>query len=172
MSGGLPPGRWEVQPERSRVGFRVKHLGFASAEGNFESFAGTIEVGDGEIAAAGAVQVASVRTGEEQRDSLLASHLFFGAEEHPEMTFASSAVRQRGDRLSIEGELTIGGETRTLRLDAHVAEQDGGSARLSARGELSRRDFALRFRGPMSAGNRGVGDRVSIELDLALGRVA
>ncbi len=167
MSSGPPPGRWEVQPGRSRVAFRAKHLGFSSAEGHFESFAGTIDVAAGGIAAAGTVQVASVRTGDDQRDSLLCSPLFFDAEAHPDISFASTAVEQLGGgRLRIEGELTICGRDNPLRLDARVVEQHERELRLTVSGELSRSAFGLRFRGPMSAGNRAVGDRVSIELDL------
>lgn len=167
MSGLLAPGSWEVQPGGSRVAFRVKHLGFASAEGHFESFAGRIDVTADGIAAAGSVQVASVRTGDDQRDSLLRSPLFFDAEAHPEISFASTAVEQLGSgRLRIEGELTICGQSNPLRLDAGFTEPHEGELRLSAGGELSRSAFGLRFRGPMSAGNRAVGDRVSVELEL------
>jgi polyisoprenoid-binding protein YceI len=169
MSGAPAAGTWEVQPASSRVSFRVKHLGFSSAAGHFDSFAGRLEVGADGTAAAGSVRVASVRTGDQQRDSLLASRFFFEAEEHPEISFASTAVeRLGGGRLRIEGELTIRGRTRPLRLDAEVAEQDGRVMRLSAADVLSRAAYGLRFRGPMSAGNRAVGDRVSIELELEL----
>jgi polyisoprenoid-binding protein YceI len=167
MSEGIPPGTWRVQPERSRVGFRVKHVGFSSADGSFESFDGEIDAGPGGVAARGGVEVASIRTGDSQRDSLLASPLFFDAGQHPRIEFSSAGVEELGGgRLRIEGELTIAGRSNPLSLDARVLEQGEGELRLSASGEISRRAYALRFRGPMSAGNRAVGDRVSIELDL------
>ena len=167
MSEALPTGTWIVQAEGSRVGFRVKHLGISSAEGDFESFAGAIEVSPDAVTARGTVRVDSIRTGDGQRDSLLASRLFFDAEHHPDIEFASTAVEQLGrGRLWIEGPLTISGSSRPVRLEAQASEQDGGGLRLKVTGELSRSDYGLRFRGPMSAGNRAVGDRVSIELDL------
>lgn len=171
MSAGLPSGMWIVQRQGSRVRFRVKHLGIASVEGGFESFAGTIEAGPEAITARGTVRVESVRTGDSQRDSLLASGLFFDAEHHPEITFASTHVEPLGSgRLRIEGELTIAGRSNALRLDGRVLARDKDAPTLSAQGELRRSDFGLRFRGPMAAGNRAVGDRVSIELGLALRR--
>ncbi len=166
MSGALPQGTWRVDPARSRVAFRVKHLGVSAAEGHFGSFAGTLEAGPAGIAASGTVRVESVRTGDGQRDSLLASRLFFDAERHPEIAFASSAAAELDGGLRIDGELTIRGRACPVRLEVEVLEQDEDALRLSARAELSRSDYELRFRGPMSAGNRAVGDRVSIELEI------
>ena len=80
----------------STVGFAVKHMGIANVRGQFAEFEGTLEV-DEDLAsssARGSVKVASITTGEEQRDAHLRSEDFFNAEELPEMLFSRPWLRR------------------------------------------------------------------------------
>jgi len=43
----------------------------------------------------------------------------------PEITFASTAVRAKGDGAEIDGQLTIRGVTRPVTLQAQIYRQDG-----------------------------------------------
>lgn len=171
MSGSLPVGTWTIDAARSSVAFQVKHLGVATVEGRFDSFAGTLEVTAEGVAARGAVRVDSVDTGDPHRDSLLLTGSFFDAETHPEISFASTGVAASSGRtLEIFGQLTMRSVTRPLTLAVTIrqgAEEDrDGTLVLSARARLSRSEYELRFRGPMAAGNRAVADGVSIALQL------
>src|SRR5271155_783906 len=108
----LPTGTWKVDPVHSSVEFQVKHLGIATVKGQFKEFEGTLEVGPDGARASGTVQVASVDTHEPQRDGHLRSADFFDADEPPEITFSSTAIRPTDDdSFEIEGELTIHGVT-------------------------------------------------------------
>lgn len=171
MSIPLPAGVWSIDPTRSRVAFRVKHMGVATVNGSFGSFAGTLEVTADGASAGGTVRVESIDTGDAHRDSLLRTGDFFDAEAHPEIAFTASSLRAAGrGSLQIDGDLTMRGATRPLTLAATIEREPGadgdGELGLSATGQLSRSDYELRFRGPMAAGNRAVGDKVSISLDL------
>jgi polyisoprenoid-binding protein YceI len=169
----LPTGTWKVDPVHSSVEFQVKHLGIATVKGQFKEFEGTLEVNDEGARAYGRASVASVDTREPQRDAHLRSADFFDAENHPEITFESTAIRQLDeDTFEIEGNFTIHGVTRTLTLEATLegTETDPqGNARvgLSARAQINRSDYDMKFNMALGSGNVVVGDKVKIQLDIS-----
>jgi polyisoprenoid-binding protein YceI len=169
----LPTGTWKVDPVHSSVEFRVKHLGIATVKGRFKEFEGTLEVGDDGARAYGKAVVASVDTGEPQRDDHLRSADFFDADTHPEITFESTSIRQLDeDRFEIKGDFTVHGVTRTLELDATLegTETDPqGNERvgLSATAQISRADHDMKFNMALGSGNVVVGDKVKILLDIS-----
>ncbi len=93
----IPTGMWTVDPAHSSVEFSVKHMGIANVRGRFTEFEGTLEMQEdlGASRAHGAVKVATIDTGEGQRDDHLRSPDFFNVEEFPEITFESTRVEAR-----------------------------------------------------------------------------
>ena len=79
----IPTGTWTVDPAHTTVGFSVKHMGIANVRGKFTEFEGTLEMKGrlGDCRAHGTVKVASIDTGEAQRDEHLRSPDFFDAEQ-------------------------------------------------------------------------------------------
>ncbi len=119
VEGIVPAGTWKVDPVHSSVEFQVKHLGIANVKGQFNEFEGTLQVGPDGARAFGTVQVASVDTREPQRDEHLRSADFFDAERHPEISSSRRASsRSTRTTFEIEGDLTIHGITRTVKLIA------------------------------------------------------
>jgi polyisoprenoid-binding protein YceI len=169
----LPTGTWKVDPVHSSVEFQVKHLGIATVKGQFNEFEGTLEVDESGARAHGKAIVASVDTREPQRDAHLRSADFFHAEEHPEITFESTAIRQLDeDTFEIEGDFTIHGVTRTLTLEATLegSETDPqGNPRvgLSASAQINRSDYDMKFNMALGSGNVVVGDKVKILLEVS-----
>jgi polyisoprenoid-binding protein YceI len=176
----IPPGTWVPDPAHSTVGFSVKHLGIATVRGTFETFVGEIVVGDdlasGRIT--GTIEAASIDTQEPQRDEHLRSADFFDVAEYPQITFASSALRQTDDdEFVIDGELTMHGVTRPIELAATVlgAETDPwGQERVGIEitGQLSRGDYGMKFNQVLGSGNVLVSDKVKISLDISAIRQA
>jgi polyisoprenoid-binding protein YceI len=168
----VPTGTWTVDPAHSKVGFSVKHMGIATVRGVFGEFSGTLEVGD-EVTASGSVTTASVNTNEQGRDDHLRSPDFFGAEEHPELTFTSTRIEADGDDgFTVIGDLTIHGVTREVRLEAEVQGVDvdpWGNERvgLEITGQLNRGDFGMTFNQALGSGNLLVGEKVKLALDIA-----
>jgi len=164
----VPEGLWVVDPDRSTVDFRVKHLLVATVTGSFGAVAGTIRSDGRTLHADGAVQVATIDTGMAERDQRMRGEGFFDAERHPEITFhaTSARVAARGT-WTVGGDMTIMGRTTPFSFTASVAEGARGP-RITARGSLSRREHGLDWPGLLHSGRAVVGDRVDIELVLEL----
>src|ERR1700694_4285887 len=87
----IPSGTYEVDPAHSSVGFDVRHMGIATVRGAFRRFQGTLDATGEAPVLRGSVEVASIDTGEEQRDAHLTAPDFFDAETPPEISFHSTA---------------------------------------------------------------------------------
>src|SRR3954468_12813182 len=89
----VPAGAWKVDPAHSSVGFEVKHMMIATVRGRFSSFDGRLEAAEDDPShsrAEGRVDVASIDTGNADRDNHLRSADFFDAERYPRITFEST----------------------------------------------------------------------------------
>lgn len=164
----VPQGLWVVDPERSTVRFRIKHLLVASVEGSFSAVAGTVGVDGRAVRAAGSVQVATIDTGMADRDERLRGAGFFDVERHPQITFRATGAKH-SDRggWAVSGDMTIMGSTAPFTFSASV-EDGARGPRITARGSLSRRKHDLDWPGLLHSGRAVVGDRVDIELVLEL----
>jgi polyisoprenoid-binding protein YceI len=169
----LPTGTWNVDPIHSSVEFQVKHLGIATVKGQFKDFEGTLEVTPEGVLAHGSAKVASVDTREPQRDAHLRSADFFDVENNPEITFKSTSVRPIDeDTFEIEGDFSIHGITRPLKLNATLEgtetdHQGHPRVGLSATAQINRSDYEMKFNMALGSGNVVVGDKVKIVLDIS-----
>jgi polyisoprenoid-binding protein YceI len=170
----LPTGTWTVDPAHSNVEFSAKHLGIATVRGAFNEFEGTFEVGeDGSARARGTVEVVSIDTNEDQRDTHLRSEDFFHAEVHPQLSFESTEIRAVDeDAFLIHGDLTMRGVTRPIVLEAELQGTEidpWGNERvaLEARGQLNRRDWGMTFNQALGSGNMLVSDKIKLTLDIS-----
>ena len=170
----LPTGTWTVDPAHSNVEFSAKHLGIATVRGAFNEFEGSFEVGeDGSAKARGTVEVVSIDTNEDQRDTHLRSEDFFHAEVHPQLAFESTEIRAVDeDAFLIHGDLTMRGVTRPIVLEAELQGTEidpWGNERvaLEARGQLNRRDWGMTFNQVLGSGNMLVSDKIKLSLDIS-----
>ena len=164
----IPEGLWVVEPERSAVRFRVRHMLVASVEGHFGAVSGTVSAAGRALHAEGSVEVGTIDTGMSERDKRLCGPGFFDAGVHPQIRFrAMSATPADDGSWSVDGELTISDSTVPITFIASAS----GSAphpRIRAEGSLSRSAHGLDWPGLLHSGRAVVGDRVEIELDLEL----
>jgi polyisoprenoid-binding protein YceI len=173
-ASAIPAGEWVVDASRSRVEFSLKHMLVATVKGRFAEFAGTLTVGEGPWCAAGAVEVASLDTGDAVRDEhLLRSADFFDVERYPRVELHADSVEQlAGGRIRIVGPLTLRGNTRAIELDGRLegVERDADGARvvhMSLRGELNRADFGLVWNQALETGGALLGSKVKIALEIS-----
>ena len=171
----IPTGTWTVDPAHSSVEFSVKHMGIANVRGKFTGFSGTLEMQEqlADSRIRGAVEAASIDTGEAQRDEHLRSQDFFNVEDFPEITFDSTRVEAVDEDSSrVYGNLTMHGVTKEVRLEVVIQGTDvdpWGNTRagLEVVGKLKRSDFDMKFNQALGSGNVLVGDKVAISLDIS-----
>jgi polyisoprenoid-binding protein YceI len=173
----VPTGTWVVDQAHSSVGFSVKHMGIATVRGTFKEFEGQLEIGD-EVKASGTVKVSSVDTGQPDRDAHLRSGDFFDAEAFPELTFVSKRVEAVDeDTFRIVGDLTLHGVTNEVELTAEVNGTDtdpygNEKVGIEVTGSLSRGDYGMTFNQALGSGNKLVGDKVKLVLDISAAKQA
>jgi polyisoprenoid-binding protein YceI len=165
---------WQIDPSHSGVSFTVRHM-FTKVRGRFTSFSGTIET-KGNDFTNGKVTVEidadSIDTNDQQRDGHLRTNDFFGAGDHPKLTFISTSITPRGgNEFLVEGNLTIRGVTRPVTLNAEfegAGQTPFGTeaASWTATTQIDRKDFDLTWNAPLEAGGFLVGDDVKIEIDI------
>jgi polyisoprenoid-binding protein YceI len=171
---GLPlrAGRWELDPAHSNVAFAIRHLGVAKVRGRFTRFSADVTIGatpeTSSITAT--VDLASVDTGNADRDAHIQAPDIVDVATRPTMTFRSTSITGAGDEWVVDGELTIGEVTKPFRLDVElggVADFPLGGPRhagVTATAELRRSDFGIASAYPAPM----LGDVVKVELDLEL----
>lgn len=164
----IPTGTYTVDPAHSNVGFEVRHMGIATVRGRFGKFQGTIDATGDAPALSGSVEVATVDTGDANRDGHLQSPEFFDVAQHPQITFRSKAARLgEAGQIELDGEITIKGITRPITLAGEIAENGRdpwGNERigLELAGVIDRREFDLKWNQTLPNGNLLVANEVKL----------
>lgn len=166
---------WTIDTAHTTVGFKARHMGLAKVRGKFDRFEGEIEGEPGRIEAARGrfeVDLASVDTGNDDRDAHLRSADFFDVEKHPKMTFVSKSIRGTGEgAYKVVGDLTIKGITKEVVLDyEHGGEgvDPYGNRKIGGTltGTIKRSDWGLTWNVALETGGWLVSDGITIEIDL------
>ena len=170
---GYLAGTWAIDPVHTDVGFVVRHMVVAKVRGRFTKFEGQIVTGknpaDSSVTAT--IDLTSIDTGNQQRDDHIRSADFFEVETYPTMTYRSTGVRQDGDDLILDGQLTLKGVTKDvpLRLELNGFGPDaygGTRAGFTATADINRRDFGVNFHAALETGGAVVADKIAIHLEV------
>ena len=168
----VPAGTWTADKVHSTVGFAVKYMA-GTFQGSFSDF--DADLRDGRLE--GKAKVASI----EVKDPNLAAHLqapdFFDAESHPELGFRSDDIRRDGDRLTIDGEITIKGHTEPVVIEGTITEPISdpyGGERFGVRLEatVDRTAFGINWNNPLPSGEPAMSNDVTLIADLQLSKQA
>jgi len=167
-------GEYAIDPTHSSVEFIGRHLMITKVRGRFPEVSGTITIDDVpershvEVE----IEVASLDTGNTQRDDHLRSPDFFHVERHPTIGFRSTKVEPgKSGAWAVTGDLTVRDVTRpvTLQVDFEGANASPiGDQRVafSATTEVDREDWGLTWNMALETGGVLVGKRVRIELNV------
>ena len=167
--------KWAIDPAHSEVQFKVKHLMISTVTGNFTQFEGGIEQEGADFSNAKinfSANVASINTGNEQRDGHLKAADFFDAENHPSLKFTSTDVKKvSDDALEIAGNLEIKGQVKPVVLTAEfagIAVDPYGQTKagMTIHGSIKRSEFGLTWSAVTEAGNIVVGDEIKLNAEL------
>jgi polyisoprenoid-binding protein YceI len=171
----LVPGRWAVAPAHSSVGFTVRHLGVSKVRGRFNTFDVDVVIGDtlDDTSITARIDVASIDTGNADRDAHVLSADILDVERRPTLEFRSTRVTGVGDHYAVDGELTIGEITRpiTLAVELGGVETFPGGPRhagFEATTQIKRKDFEIDIALPPGVSSVALGEAVKIEIDLQL----
>jgi polyisoprenoid-binding protein YceI len=168
---------WIIDNVHTHVGFSVKHMMVTTVRGQFREYRGTLALDTADFTRSsfeGEIDVASIDTGNGQRDDHLRTNDFFDAPNHPKITFKSTSIEPKGDgEYVVHGDLTIRGVTKPVTFDVEfhgTSKNPWGKtvAGLSARGTVNRKDFGVSYNALLEAGGVAVGEKVKIEIDAEL----
>ena len=169
---------WRLDPAHSSVEFSVKHMMMTTVRGRFKSVTATLTA-DEQHPEGCCVEVdidaASIDTGVADRDAHLRGPDFFNAEQHPKITFKSDGAEgnfaKEGDHFRVNGQLTIRDTTMPLTLDCTFegrGKDPWGKERagFTAKGEIDRREWGLRWNQAIETGGVLVANKVRIEAEV------
>lgn len=166
-------GEYAIDPMHTSVEFIGRHLMITKVRGRFPEVSGTITIDDEpershvEVE----VEVASLDSGNPQRDGQLRSPDFFDAERYPTISFRSTKVEAgTSGTWAVTGDLTVRDVTRpiTLQVDfdgANASPIGDERVAFSAATEVDREDWGLTWNVALETGGVLVGRKVRIELN-------
>lgn len=177
VAGSLLAGDWKVDNTHSTIRFTIRHLVVSSVAGSFSDFSGSVDwdgakdnlaEGKGELS----IVVASVNTGNENRDEHILGADFFDAEKFPAITFSwTKALPGDGDEFQLVGEMSMKGITKEMTFDCvyngQVEARGSKRSGFSVSAVIDRTEFGMEGAGLLDGGGLTLGDDVTINMDLA-----
>jgi polyisoprenoid-binding protein YceI len=171
------PGTWEIDPSHQSFEFIARHL-MAKVRGRFPVASGVATVAERPEDSTLEIEIdaASVDTKDETRDAHMRSNDFFGVEDHPTISFRSTAIRPGEDPTAwkVEGELTVKGTTRPVTVELEFlggAIDPWGNQRIGFSGvvpEVNREDWGLVWNAPLETGGWLLSKSVRLEIEAEL----
>jgi polyisoprenoid-binding protein YceI len=164
---------WQIDPAHSTIGFTVRHLGISNVHGRFTNVSGSAMLDDNDITKSSVnatIDIASIDTGNQNRDNDLKSPNYFDAAQFPTMTFKSKSVSKNGEgKLKIVGDLTIHGVTKEVTLDVEGPSAPAKMGPMQRRGlaattSINRKDFGVGSKASAAM----VGEEIKIQIDSEL----
>lgn len=175
-SSASPLTTWKLDPAHSAAEFKVKHMMISNVKGSFSGLTGVLtehQTDPTMSSVEASIDLATVNTGDAQRDGHLKSADFFDIEKYPAITFKSTEVKRNGEgEYKVTGELTLHGVTRPVTFAVEGPSAPGkdpwGNTRigLSATTKINRKDFGLAWNAALETGGVLVGEDVAITLDV------
>ncbi|HEY6912154.1 MAG TPA: YceI family protein [Myxococcales bacterium] len=165
---------YDIDASHSATSFAVKHLVISSVRGQFTKTTGAIQYDEANPARStveATIDASSIDTRDPKRDEHLKSADFFDVAKYPTLSFKSTSVAKAGkDKLEVDGELTLHGVTRPVKLAVTTTPSVKGMYGETRRGfsattTIHRKDFGLTWNKTVEAGPV-VGDDVTITLDV------
>ena len=168
------PGTYVIDPAHTSVEFVGRHLMITKVRGRFPDVSGSITIADepershAEID----IKVATLETGNVDRDAHLRSPDFFDVDRYPDITFRSTGVEEGpSGTWALTGDLTVREVTRPVTLQVEfegASSSPMGDERIafSAATEVDREDWGLTWNLALETGGVLVGKKVRIELNV------
>jgi polyisoprenoid-binding protein YceI len=170
-------GAWEIDPSHASFEFVARHL-MAKVRGRFSDVSGVATIAERPEDSTLEVEIdaSTIDTGDSNRDAHLRSNDFFGTEDHPTITFRSTAVRPGAseNQWLVDGDLTIRGVSRPITVETEflgAAIDPWGNTRIGFSGvvpEVNREDWGLNWNAALETGGFLLSKSVRLEIEAEL----
>lgn len=168
---------WVLDPTHSEVQFKVKHLMMTNVTGSFKTLNAQLNANEdfSDTKVSFSADIASVDTGNEQRDGHLKGADFFDVEKFPKISFESDQYNAKEGTL--KGNLTIKGVTKPVTLDVEfngVHKDPWGNlkAGFSLNGKINRKDWGLTWNAALEGGGVLVSEDVKLSAEVQFAKQA
>ncbi len=169
-------GDYTLDVAHTRIGFSARHAMVTTVRGSFGDFEGTAHLDATDPTKSSAkltIKVASLSTGQEQRDAHLRSPDFFDVEANPEITFTSTSAKRVDDETyRLTGDLSIRHQTKPVTVEFAFngsAKDPYGNLRAGFEGKttVNRKDWGLSWNAALETGGLLVSDKIKLEFDVS-----
>lgn len=167
--------KWVLDPTHSEILFKVKHLMITNVKGEFRKKEGEVISKGTDFSQASVnltIDVTSIDTNDDGRDTHLKSADFFDVENHKEITFKGTSLNKLDDdNYKLKGHLTIKGIAKEVVLDAEfggINKDPWGNekAGFSITGKFNRKDWGLNWNAALETGGVLVSEEVKISAEV------
>lgn len=170
---------WEVTGADSALTFRLRHIVVRELIGRFHKWGALLVLDLDDVSRSrltGWVDLASIDTGEPERDEHIRSPEFFNVAHFPVAEFRSNAIFPiAGQRFLVRGQLAMHGVAQPIELTVTpgLKIEQGNIARATyeVRATIDRQAFGLHWNQDLDAGGVVVGDRIEIQARVQARRV-
>lgn len=178
-TGQVNAQKWTIDNTHSQVMFTVSHLVISEVTGSFKGYSGSVVSSKEDFSDAVvefSIDVKTINTDNEMRDTHLKGDEFFNAEKYPKMIFKGKRMQKiSGNRYQLIGDLTIRDITKTITLDViysgTVKDPWGNTkAGFKIKGVVNRFDYNLKWNTLTEAGGAVVGKDVEFTCNLELAK--
>jgi len=164
-------GTYIADPIHSSFGFSVRYQGVSLFKGTLDEV--DAKLVDGRLDGSAKVESISIRTPEQFRAHVLSPE-FFDAENHPEVTFASTELDLREDGTAVvKGDLTIKGITKPIEATgswtAPAADAFGNTrGHLNLEAVIDRSEWDMNWNMPLPSGGNVLANDVTLTVEISL----
>ena len=166
--------KWVLDPNHSELQFKVKHLMISNVTGSFNVINVIVDATDENFKNAKVsftADVASIDTGNEQRDGHLKAADFFDTEKFPAMKF--DAKNYDPSTGKINGDLTIKDVTKPASFEVEfngVSKDLYGNekAGFSLSGKINRKEWGLTWNAALETGGVVLSEDVKVNAEVQL----
>jgi polyisoprenoid-binding protein YceI len=168
---------WNVDPTHTNVNFSVDYMLVSELEGTFKKYdakATSTKPDFSDLNIEFNVDVNSINTENEMRDTHLKKDDFFDAAKYPNMKFKSVSMRKIADKKYVlEGDLTIKDVTKRVKFDVvyggMVKDPWGNTkAGFKASTKINRLDYGLKYNAALETGEMVASNEVTININTVL----
>jgi polyisoprenoid-binding protein YceI len=169
-------GDYVLDPTHTRLGFTARHAMVTKVRGSFEEFEAKAHLDFEDPTRSTAevtFQIASVNTGQKQRDEHLRTNDFFDAQTYPTGHFVSTSVKKVDDETyELTGDLTLKGVTKPVTITweyTGTAKDPFGNTRAGFEGKavLNRKDWGIEYNAVLETGGVMISDKITLEFDVS-----